>query len=217
MAIVNGLCTLADVKTLAGIIDTSQDARLELLINGVSSQIADYCSRNFARTTYTETYAAPNRQLLMLRNSPIVSVTSITFDSTVLTAGTDYVVTPEYQTWGAIYRETGWIGYPINREYLTSDPVAGKRVITAVYIAGYYLPADPAYSPGAAASLPLDLQYAVSLVVLAAYVQARKNNFDGLESMSEGGLSYKWRTLAGQFPPMAESIINKYRTAVVTA
>ena len=225
MAIVNGLCTLADVKSLAGITDTSQDARLELLINGVSAQVSDYCQRNFQKTTYTnETYSCPNRQLLLLRNMPIVSVTSVTFDGNLFTAGTDYVVTPEYQSWGALYREPGWIGYPINREYLTTDPVSGKRVIVVTYIAGYLLPADAGYTAGASTSLPMDLQYAVQLVVLAAYVQARKNNFDGLASMTEGGLAYSWLNAANQntnnnsgFQLTPGAILNRYKRTVVTA
>lgn len=224
MAIVNGLCTLADVKTLAGITETSQDARLELLINGVSAQIARYLERNLARTTYTETYSCPNRQLLVLRNFPIQSVTSVTQDGNLFTAGVDYVVTPEYSAWGAVYRAQGWIGYPINREYLTSDPVAGRRIIDVVYVAGYHLPADPAYVAGAPDSLPIDLQYAVSLVVLAAYIQARRNNFDGLASMTEGGLSYSWMSAKGSkpnntagFQESPGAILAKYKRSVVAA
>lgn len=224
MAIVNGLCTLADVKSLLGISDTSSDSRLELFINQVSSQIISYLGRNIIRASYSETYPCPNRQLLVLRNFPIISVASITFDGNPLTAGSDYIVSPEYSTWGAVYREQGWIGYPINREYLTTDPVAGKRVIVVAYTAGYYLPADPAYVAGAADSLPLDLQYAACLITAGVYTQAAKRNFDGLTSMSEGGLSYSWmgRSMikANNQSGFAETpggILNKYRRVAVEA
>jgi hypothetical protein len=224
MALINALTTIADVKTLAGISDTSQDARLELLINATSMFINNYCQRTFKRTTYTnEEYSPSNRQLLILRNYPIVSVTTLTVDDTLQVQGTDYIVTPEYSKSGMLYRAYGWTGRTIDREYLTLDPVAMKRTVKVTYIAGYYLPADVGYVQGADTALPADLSYACNLMVLSAYIQARKNNFDGLTSMSENGLSYAWGNLENAknnqsgLSSNVAGILNKYKKQVVTA
>lgn len=224
MALINAFTTLADVKTLAGITDNSQDTRLELLINATSMYIESYCQRKFARQTLTnEEYAPSNRQLLILRNYPIVSVSSLSIDDTVQTQGTDYIVSSEYSKSGMLYRMQGWTGQSVNREYLTTDPVAMKRTIKVTYIAGYYLPADVGYVAGAEASLPFDLQYACNLMTLSAFIQAQKRNFDGLSSMSENGLSYAWGDLNNSknnqsgIATMSAGILNKYRRVVVEA
>lgn len=224
MALINALTTLADAKTLAGITDASQDARLELLINATSAFIEQYCQRKFARTTYTnEEYAPSNRQLQILRNYPIVSVSTLTVDDTLQVQGTDYIVSHEYSKSGMLYRAYGWTGRTIDREYLTLDPVAMKRTIKVTYIAGYYLPADAGYVAGAEASLPVDLQYACNLMTQSALTQARKQNFDGLTSMSENGLSYTWADLnnvknnQSGIASMVAGILNKYKRQVVTA
>jgi hypothetical protein len=227
MALINALTTLADVKTLAGIAssDTTQDARLEAIINSVSSQVSTYCARNFKRQTYTsETYSPSNRQLLILRNMPIVSVSSLTIDGTAQVNGTDYIVAPEYSQAGMLYREWGWSGQTINREYLVSDPVAMRRSIVATYIAGWYLPADAGYVAGDSASLPLDLQYAAQQICLETYIKARRNNWDNLTSLTEGGLSYGWANQSvsaknnnSGFGQTTAGILNKYRRLVVAA
>lgn len=227
MALYNALTTLADVKTLAGILstDTTQDARLEALINGVSSQITNYCQRNFKRQTYTaETYSPSNRQLLILRNFPVVSVSSLSIDGTAQTQGVDYVVSPEYSNSGFLYREWGWAGQEISRINLTADPVSMRRSILVTYAAGWYLPADTGYQAGNTDSLPMDLQYATTQIVASTYMLARRNNFDGLTAMTEGGLSYSWaqKGSAAQnnnsgFAHEPAGILNKYRRIVVAA
>ena len=218
MPLVNALCTLADIKTLAGISGNDQDARLELLINQTSAQIASYCNRKFARANYDETYSPSDRQLLILRQMPVVSVSAITSNGVALT---DYVLSPEYANNGFLYRELGWNGEYINRSYLTDDPVATRRNLNVKYTAGYYLPGDIGYVPGSADSLPLDLQFVCQEMTLAVYMQARRNNWDGLQSMTEDGLSYTWGSQAtnnssGLFATYA-GILNKYRRLAVAA
>lgn len=218
MPLVNALCTLADVKTLAGISGNDQDARLELLINQVSSQIVQYCARKFARANYDENYSPSDRQLLILRNLPVVSVSSVTSNGTAVT---DYVLTPEYANSGMLYREYGWDAEYIYRVNLTNDPVATRRTVNIKYTAGFYLPGDNNYVAGADTSLPLDLQYVCQQMALAMYAQARRQNWDGLTGMTEGGLSYTWGNLSAnnQSGLLAAhaGILNKYKRLVVAA
>ena len=69
------LCLLADVKTLLDIVDTSQDAKLNLLIRGVSSQIRAALHYNPKWTVYEgERHAVNNRQLLQLNAQPIQAI-----------------------------------------------------------------------------------------------------------------------------------------------
>jgi hypothetical protein len=221
MALVNALTTLPDVKTLLGITDSTQDARLELIVNACSRRIEQYCGRTFARASLTETYTPSGRQLLILRNYPIVSVSSVVDQGNTLVQGTDYIFSPEYANSGFLYRENGWNGPTVNRDFLTTDTVAGKRTIIVTYVAGYYLPADLGYVAGASTSLPFDLNYACARLACSDFVLARQGNFGGLTAMSEGGLSYSWGTPitnnASGISQEVAGMLNKYKRLAITA
>lgn len=224
MAIVNGLTTLADVKNLLGIApaETSQDARLEMLINMSSARIGQYCNRQFKRQNYTETLPPNGRQLLILQQYPVQSVASVVQKGTTLTAATDYIATSPFAEVGEIYRETGWTGDYMLRGIVTNDIGPGKLEIVVTYVAGYYLPDDALYVAGNVASLPLDLQYACQLMTASDFMQARRNNFDGLSGLTEGGLSYQWGGKNGQsmnnnsgFTQETAGILNRYRRIAI--
>ncbi len=47
MGIVNGYCTLAELKARLNLVDADDDVMLESVVNGVSRWIEDWCSRRF--------------------------------------------------------------------------------------------------------------------------------------------------------------------------
>lgn len=221
MLIGQALTTLANVKAIAGIAstDTTSDALLELLINRTSVSIAGYCDRQFGRASYTEYIPATDRQALLLRQWPIVAISSITDEDTPLILNTDYRLDAQDKAQGIVYREQGWSGSYFVRG-LTNDPAASKRIISVAYTAGYYLPQDASYDLGAAASLPIDISMACEQMITEIFYLTKQGGF-GLKSLSEGELSYTWGVDSSQYGNLTDgmadryaSVLNRYRRAV---
>lgn len=212
MALISqALTTLSNVKAIAGIpaATTTDDALLELLINSASQTIAGYCDRIFGRSTYTEYIPATNRQKLLLRQWPIVAVSSVTNDNVPYVLNTDYRLDDQDKAQGNVYRETGWEG-----QYLvtgmTNDPVASKRIVSVSYTAGYYLPSDPNYVAGDPASLPFDISMVCTQMATDAYYMTKRGGYGNLKSLTEGGLSYTWGIDQSQYGSLSAGIADKY-------
>lgn len=98
MAITNGYCTLAEVKSALRITDTVDDSLLELSVEAASREIDGYCQRIFySRTAQTRVYTPES--YFLCQTDDIVSVTTLetatdgsTFDVT-WSAG-DYQLEP---------------------------------------------------------------------------------------------------------------------------
>lgn len=74
------LITLARAKqNLPSVTDTSQDTNLQTLITAASRQIARYCRREFVQTDFDELYNGAGDRRLMLRNYPLLSVSSVRY------------------------------------------------------------------------------------------------------------------------------------------
>lgn len=220
MALVNALTTVANAKYIANIpqADTTYDAAIELLINRASATVNNYVGHKLARGTYTEHIPATSRQLLIAKEFPIVSITSLTNNGFTFTLNTDYRLDAQDAAAGMIYKEDGW--HPINLVAgLNLDIMAAARTIDVTYVAGYYLPADPLYVAGADASLPVDIQGVVDELVASALLRI-KLQAQGLSSYSEGGISYGWRVNAAGSVMMGLSdehalVLNQYKRFIV--
>lgn len=196
MSAVDGLCTLANVKLLLGIGDTTQDTLLEALITRASAAICAHTGRVLKRATYTsEPYAVNGQLYLYLNQWPIQTLTSVTLGGVVLTVNADYYMSAADASVGRIYRAQGWNGAMLMRG-LVPDAYEGDRDILVTYTAGYYLPDDITVSPatahyvaGAADSLPFDLQAIAEAAVCGRYGNIQKGA-DGLTSMKEGQVAY---------------------------
>jgi hypothetical protein len=97
MAIVNGYCTLAQLKAALRLTDAVDDDLLELAIESASREIDGYCERFFYSTSATRVYAPIN--IYTVTTDDIVSVTTLktssdgaTFDTTWATS--DYQLEP---------------------------------------------------------------------------------------------------------------------------
>jgi hypothetical protein len=74
------LTTVADVKELLGITGTAQDNLITRNINYATKIILNYCGvSSFNDTAYTEYYDGIGGNELVLRNRPLVSVTSLSY------------------------------------------------------------------------------------------------------------------------------------------
>lgn len=100
MPIVNGYCSLAEVKSALMITDNADDAKLERAIEGASRRIDGYCGRFFYQRNATVKLFARYVDTLFIQDD-LVSVTTLKTDdagdqsfSTTWTAGTDYALEP---------------------------------------------------------------------------------------------------------------------------
>lgn len=73
----NDLVTLAQAYGWLGIAQGTDDTNLQLAISAYSQLIADFCSRSIVLATFSEIYDGRDMPRLMLRNYPIVAVTSL--------------------------------------------------------------------------------------------------------------------------------------------
>lgn len=91
MAITNGYCTLADVKSALRITDAVDDSLIELSIEAASREIDGYCQRAFYSTTATRVFEATNA--FVTETDDIVSVTTLKTSTDGATYGTTWSAT----------------------------------------------------------------------------------------------------------------------------
>lgn len=179
------LCSLTDLKTLLNITDSTQDAKLTLMIKEASAQIEGFLGYKLGRGTYTEElHNVNNRQLIDLDHFPIQSVTQCIIGNESVT---DYKILPDYARWGGLYRGSGWTGHFYTRGF-THDVVSGEWSVKVTYIAGYYLPDETGYVEGADDSLPFDISATCLSIVKERYALDQMGA-TGLKSHSEGHIS----------------------------
>ena len=102
MAITNGYCTLAELKSALRITDSTDDTLLESAIESASRRIDGYTGRFFYQTASTAIPMYPyDEYLLVFPNDVATTTITIKIDSeangtyaTTLTQGTDYVLQP---------------------------------------------------------------------------------------------------------------------------
>ena len=102
MAIVNGYCTLAEVKSALRLTDNVDDGLLEKAIESASRRIDGYCGRFFYKTTSTAINLYPINEYLLRMPEDLANTTvTIKIDTnangtyaTTLTQGVDYILEP---------------------------------------------------------------------------------------------------------------------------
>ena len=92
----NALCTVAQVKSYAGIEDTHKDDSIELYIDAASAMIDEYLGYDPETQTYTDQYYDGNgTKFLTTRARPITSLTTVLEDGDTVTI-TDFVTRDWY-------------------------------------------------------------------------------------------------------------------------
>ena len=102
MAIVNGYCTLAEVKSALRLTDNVDDGLLEKAIESASRRIDGYCGRFFYKTDSTPINIYPINEYLLrmpedLANNTVTIKIDTTADgtyATTLTLNVDYILEP---------------------------------------------------------------------------------------------------------------------------
>ena len=149
------LITLDEAKEYLKVSGTADDQIISTLINAVSGLVCGYLNRNLVRATYTEYYSGDGSQSLMLRNYPVVSITSIYEDDLREWASGALI---DHAEDIIIQKDSGllrnWNG---RATWLT-----GHANIKVVYVAGYTTDFDGGTMPNAirlATKRILDQQY----------------------------------------------------------
>ena len=163
------LTTVAAVKALLGITSSDSDALFQTLITACSQMVCNYCGRSsFLTQAFTEIYDGTGRDWMLLRQWPVQSITSISYDATVITSQAS--------------------GTPPNNGYILENPLpSGGEQRVMVY--GYWFPRGRsnitvAYQAGYSA-VPFDAAQACAEIVGEAFNRRKR-------------LGENSKTLAGQ-------------------
>lgn len=148
-----GLITLTEAKEYLKTTNASDDAILSALINGASSWIKGYLGRSLVRTSYVEYYSGDGSDCLLLRNRPIVSVSSIYVDSLRQWASSSLVASTNY----IVKKESGIL----ETFQLMSNWSPGSSNIKVSYSAGY--------TTGSSGTMPHDIRLATKRILEKYY------------------------------------------------
>lgn len=217
---------IATAKALIGITGQDENSKVSLLCDAADSAIKRYLGRDIERQTYPGTvmhgrgdsgyYSGNGSRYLVLRQRPVISVTSIHLDhagnwgssetafpaESLLVAGRDYALVPDgfgsYR--GVVERLRGvWVRprwYRVGEMHL--DPQTAQGNIKIAYTAGY----DP---------VPPDLTQAAALLI--AHWRRIGDKGGTMQSESLGGYSYSMAAIEGGMPAEVKMLLARYREA----
>ncbi len=165
------IITTTNYKAMYNITATTQDAQITALIPAVEDEIIRYLGYNPAIATYTEYYNGTGNNFLRLKNKPINSITSITFDpyatSPTVYSGTNYF----YDENSLIYAKPGVTAPATFTE--------GTQNIKVIYNAGY-----------AIADIPQSLKRAAAVMIHRTILLSDTNRTLTAETLGDYSATY---------------------------
>lgn len=186
----NAMSTLEATMERLGIPEDAADTAVKnniiRLINSASAWVESVTGRKFGKNTYTQKYAAPGRQELLLSQFPIRSVEYVkdTYNGTIVDPAS-YDFTMEGDV-GVLYRDEGWVfrGYIGG---LANDYVTARRYLEVKFTAGYVLPKDA--TEDEPADLPEDI-IAIVWGIAEQEFSILRNGAQGLAAFSISDVSW---------------------------
>lgn len=191
----SALVALSDVKTRLSISGSTEDARLNALIDEISGKIQDRCGRRLVQEAYTnEFYSGTDDDLLILRQGPLVSIESVE-DVDYDSGGASYttVNASDYIMEGR--RDENW-RYQGRIRRINGAWLIGRRNYRISYTAGYD-----------SADLPHSLRHACLNWIQFWYL--KRDSFGKTKSRIGDG-DEQWLSMA-QVDDAIEREIAKYR------
>lgn len=184
----NALTTYDAVKSYIRAADDSNKSDLERLINWASGWIETQTGRKFGKSVFTDKYFGPrNGRTLLLKQYPVLSVTSVVIDETDIDLNE---VDVENES-GILHRHKGW---------------KAERSTTIIYEAGYVLPAQETTGPPAVVrTLPYDLEDACIQIV------AVRNDMRGSEHLKSERIDVLSSDFLDSLPLSARETLANYR------
>ena len=212
---------LSEYKSHSGIIVTTYDTLITAKIAVAQSKAEAFCARKFDSASYTEYLNGNGTQSIVLKNTPITALTSVTLissDNVETELDSD---TYRYEAESGILRRTDggvwarfpedWAGLRISRFGRSNGFPQGYRNIKVVYTAGYTAAVETSTAGNAPAALKQALYYIVSMEL----ARARKgiDHDPALTSASLGDLSLSWKGQAEVDKTWKELLLPYRRTA----
>lgn len=184
------LTTLAYVEGYIGDSSAAVAAALPLLISGASAFVSNYCSRNFYLTDYTDQYNGSGNERLMLRQVPVVSVSSVSILGQTVPQSTTV------QAYGWVADDKGlWL-----RGAYFPKTVKG---IAVAYRAGFSADAD---------NMPLDLQECIAIMCNIRLKLVPQEDKSSVAVMQQ---STTYRT--SELTPYVRQILSQYQNPFVAS
>lgn len=180
----NALTTLARLKQFNGIAeaDTSQDFKLEFLINSASQEIENILGRKLKKSQYTEKVKGNNRLTIQVKNYPVLDIDSIKINgSTVIQS--DY----SFDESGIIEGTRPWGASGLHYG-ISNFMVQQSKNIEITYLAGYVLPKDE--TEEVPRTLPYDIEAALFSMINGA--MALTDGAAGLKSFAISDVRWEW-------------------------
>lgn len=175
------LAPLADLKTYLGITVSTADAELQRMLDVASAMAERYTERSFAAGARTEKRSGEGSDFLLLKDSPVLTITTLTIDTVAVPAS-------DGTTAGYLFDD-----YSVFLRNYQNGFTIGRRNITIVYTAGY-------------ATIPADVQQAVIEIASQAF---REKEWVGFQSKSLAGETVSF--LRNGFPDSAKTVLDSYR------
>jgi len=218
------LTTKETIKSLLGISDTSLDVVIDLMIPQADAIIKGFLQRKIEQATYTEYYSGSGAKVLLLKQIPVQSITSVHLDSdgyygdgtdafpasSELVEGTDFVLrkddatATEVSTSGILYHTgKGW-PRPSTRlqGQLTSAPGLGMGNIKVVYVAGW-------------ATVPADIQFAANKLVTSMIQSMDSGGRLESENIEDYSYSLAGAEDEGKFLDSVKGSLARYKRVVI--
>lgn len=180
----NALTTLARLKQFNGIAesDTSQDFKLEFLINSASQEIENILGRKLKKSQYTEKVKGNNRLTIQVKNYPVLDIDSIKINGSTVDES-DYSLNESsiiegIQPWGASGQSYG----------ISNFMVQQSKNIEIAYVAGYVLPKDE--TDEEPRTLPYDIEAVLFSMINGA--MALTDGAAGLKSFAISDVRWEW-------------------------
>lgn len=204
------LITLAELKEYlaVGASDSTQDPILNALLNMASSWVANFLKRNLVATSYTEYYDGDASLQLMLRNVPVVSITTIWVDYLRAWAN-DKIVNPANYF---IKKQAGIV----EAFYLFGNWIPGRANVKVIYVAGYdnLGVAESAQAVNGAFGMPNAIRMAVKRIVDHHYRDGYSSRKLDISSQTRGDLMTTFRD--GALQKDVEQMLLPYKQPLET-
>lgn len=162
----NAVLTIAQAKSQLDIptLDTSQDARLEQLVNAVSDYLENVTGRRLKAQSYTHRFGGSGTPFILLREYPVTAITTVYEDETWAFAGSSIILSTDY----AIHKNV-----QVARRAPLTWQSTKALAIKVTYDAGF-------------AAIPFDLQQA-ALTLLEVMFDMRDQRSTRLQSRAKLG------------------------------
>lgn len=176
---------------------------INALISRASDFIKTYTNRVFAKETVTETLVSTGAPILVLSRTPIVSITSVTFDNTTVIDPSEYVI--EDAGAGFLYREKGWAGTQFDVGSFTRlRSRYGRYDWKVQYVGGYDLP------PSTSANLPADVGQACIELVKYWFLNRSRDGRIVRERVGDSSVEFAANSEDLSIPPNIKMLLDPW-------